>query len=248
MNKRQHTPETRAKMSATHKSRPRTSKWNNLPKPEIVNRLLNSDATVRSLAQEYGCSDSTIKLIFRDGSTQEERLLAKKQKQARSLKGYRHHASFGEKVSARVKGNKNPFFGKKHNQDFIEKQSKNKKGKTLSYDSKVKLSAAIQKVPLDQWNGFKTDSNKLARKNQKYANWRKSVFVRDGYTCQMCGKKGGTLHAHHIKKFSTYPDLRYEISNGITLCDKPCHKKTLNKEEFYELQFIQKLNPVGVGD
>ena len=46
----------------------------------------------------------------------------------------------------------------------------------------------------------------------------------------MCGKKGGKLHAHHIKLFSEYPELRFEVSNGITYCKTPCHKtKGLHK-------------------
>lgn len=58
----------------------------------------------------------------------------------------------------------------------------------------------------------------------EYKKWRKSVFERDDYTCQICGKKGCELNAHHIKSFSRYPNFRYDVSNGITLCKK-CHKE-----------------------
>ncbi len=55
--------------------------------------------------------------------------------------------------------------------------------------------------------------------------WRTSVFERDHYTCQDCGQIGGRLQAHHIEAFKARPDLRHELSNGLTLCI-PCHKKT----------------------
>ena len=61
------------------------------------------------------------------------------------------------------------------------------------------------------------------RRIPEYIKWRKAVFERDNYTCQKCKKRGGRLNAHHIKPFSQYRDLRTEIANGITLCEK-CHK------------------------
>jgi hypothetical protein len=58
-----------------------------------------------------------------------------------------------------------------------------------------------------------------------YCDWQKSIFKRDYWTCQNCGKHGGLLHAHHIKNWKQYPKLRYNIENGITLCPI-CHRKT----------------------
>ena len=49
-------------------------------------------------------------------------------------------------------------------------------------------------------------------------------------------KKGIYLNAHHIKKFSDYPHLRFELSNGLTLC-KDCHNETKWHEEDYEDYF-----------
>lgn len=74
------------------------------------------------------------------------------------------------------------------------------------------------------WNykGGITPENRLIRNSYKIKNWRSSVFERDQYTCQHCSVAGGILNAHHIKPFAEYPELRFEVSNGITLC-KSCH-------------------------
>lgn len=75
------------------------------------------------------------------------------------------------------------------------------------------------------WRGGVTPLNEKIRKSIEYRQWRNSVFVRDNYTCQVCDKRGGWLEADHIKQFAYYPELRFDISNGQTLC-KPCHKNT----------------------
>lgn len=69
-----------------------------------------------------------------------------------------------------------------------------------------------------------TPQNKRIRFSLEYALWREAVFKRDDWTCQHCGKRGGDIQADHIKPFSTHPELRFELSNGQTLCLK-CHKK-----------------------
>lgn len=56
----------------------------------------------------------------------------------------------------------------------------------------------------------------------KVISWRKSVYERDGYLCQFCEVKGKRLNAHHIKPWAHYPELRYEVYNGVTLCTD-CH-------------------------
>ena len=38
-------------------------------------------------------------------------------------------------------------------------------------------------------------------------------------TCEFCQQE---LYAHHIKSFHEYPDLRFDVNNGVTLC-RDCH-------------------------
>lgn len=66
------------------------------------------------------------------------------------------------------------------------------------------------------------------RDRTEYQNWRKQVYIRDDYTCQTCGERGRILNAHHIKPWAKFPDLRYDVSNGITLCEK-CHDLAHNR-------------------
>lgn len=75
------------------------------------------------------------------------------------------------------------------------------------------------------WRGGITNQRRLEMGKAKYIEWRTSVFERDDYTCQACGKRGGWLDADHILPWSTHEDLRYEVSNGRTLC-RPCHIET----------------------
>lgn len=53
--------------------------------------------------------------------------------------------------------------------------------------------------------------------------WREQIFKRDNWTCWICEIKGGSLHAHHLFSYAKFPELRFKINNGLTLC-MFCHQ------------------------
>ena len=89
------------------------------------------------------------------------------------------------------------------------------------------------------WKGGISGENAKIRKSYQYNVWRKSVYKRDNWTCQECKQKIKHPIAHHIKSFNDYPELRFEVDNGITLC-RSCHKQ-IHKEIGLKTRFNKKL-------
>lgn len=83
---------------------------------------------------------------------------------------------------------------------------------------------AKKKITYDL-RGRRTPELGRIRRCLQYRLWRESVFKKDNYTCIWCGQIGGRLNADHIKPFAYYPELRFAIDNGRTLCEN-CHRKT----------------------
>lgn len=132
----------------------------------------------------------------------------------------------------RYNGENNPFFGKKHTHETIEKLKILLKGRRAAHPfpkGHIPWNKGIKSHNSGEnhynWQGGLTPKNTKIRNSIEYKLWRKSVFERDNYTCQNCGVKGVYFHADHIKSFALHPELRFQLSNGRTLC-VPCHKKT----------------------
>jgi len=71
------------------------------------------------------------------------------------------------------------------------------------------------------WKGGITPASVTMRNSPEAKAWTRAVFKRDNFTCRAC-HKGGSLEAHHIYPWAEFPSLRFEVSNGITLCSG-CH-------------------------
>ncbi len=74
------------------------------------------------------------------------------------------------------------------------------------------------------WKGGISSLNRKLRNHSKWRIWREVVFLRDNFTCQnlncpYCHNKIGVmLHPHHIKPLALYPELAFNVGNGITYC------------------------------
>ena len=86
----------------------------------------------------------------------------------------------------------------------------------------------------------------LVMTTAEYKNWRRLIFERDDYTCQICGERGKKLRANHIKRYVDYPELRTDNDNGITIC-KACDLRwVFNHEKDWESYFYFNLETRGV--
>jgi len=157
------------------------------------------------------------------------------------IKGKKHSKESKRKMSESQKRKPNRYWlGKKHSEETKRKLSIAHKGKLVGDDNpskredvRKKISAKAKGIPRPQtrgeksphWKGGITPINEKIRKSIEYKFWRKTVFERDNYTCVLCKKYGVKLNADHIKRFSDYPEFRFDIDNGRTLCE-PCHRKT----------------------
>jgi len=77
----------------------------------------------------------------------------------------------------------------------------------------------------NRWNPNLTDDDRERERNcPENREWIKAVFKIDDHTCQKCLVRGGELVAHHILPWALFPELRFDVENGITLC-RSCHKR-----------------------
>jgi hypothetical protein len=115
--------------------------------------------------------------------------------------------------------------GLHHSAEARHKMSVAHKGKKLTLEHRKKIALARGGSHSNFWRGGMTSVRQKIYNSGEYRAWRTAVFERDNYTCVWCGVRGGRLEADHIKPFSVFPALRFEVANGRTLC-KPCHQKT----------------------
>lgn len=146
------------------------------------------------------------------------------------FKGYKYCADCGKQLSSRTPTRCHACV------------SRNKfKGHKLCLDCGKELAGRFSTKSLRcgrcKQLGENTLLHRQLRNVVEYRQWRSDIFTRDNFTCQSCAKRGGDIHAHHIKEFwkiieeNNLRDLKeslscaelWNLNNGVTLCP-PCHK------------------------
>lgn len=153
-----------------------------------------------------------------------------------------------------LKGTKGAF---RHTEETKRKISlhstRNMLGKKHSLEARRKIRDARSKQVMprgDQnhaWKGGITSLRQVIYNSVEYKLWREAVFRRDNYRCVWCRAKGSRLQADHIKPFAHYPELRFDINNGRTLCIA-CHRTTATyggRANRFRRNFDDGENPAG---
>ena len=165
-------------------------------------------------------------------------------------KGLKHTKESIKKMSLSHKkwheSNAHPMLGKKHSEEtksHWRETRRNKphphKGYYMTLKTRTKLSNANKGDKHYNWKGGITKENATIRRSMRYRIWRNKVLERDDFTCQSCRKRGGYLNVDHKYPFAYFPELRFEIENGRTLCID-CHKKTITyKRRFGSLDDVK---------
>lgn len=138
--------------------------------------------------------------------------------------------------------------GLKHSENAKQKISKSLKGIQRSEETRKKMSLAHKGDKGSNWKGGITSIRGQIVNSFQYKQWRQRVFIKDDFTCQECGLRGGELNAHHKNKtffqlleevklnlplFPLYEAVMiyspfWDVDNGETVHEK-CHKQLHKK-------------------
>lgn len=99
------------------------------------------------------------------------------------------------------------------------------------------------------YNPNLTDEERAFRRCDSHSKqWSKDVKTKANYTCDCCGQVGGDLRSHHLDNFKNNPKLRYDLNNGVCLCES-CHnefhshmggtKMSCTAQDYYEWKQIK---------
>ncbi len=186
--------------------------WEKLLQKEYI----DNHKTIKDVAQEYDTSQMTVRKYLKVVG------IAIRPKGAWMI-GRKFSEETKRKIADRMRG-------KKYSKETKRKVSIASSKRRWSDAQREKFIKSFRSNPNNRgrkpwnWQGKSSKQTRI-RKSAKYKEWRLAVYQRDGFRCVGCGdERGHNLQAHHKMSFAGYPDSRFDVSNGVTLCKK-CHGK-----------------------
>jgi len=117
------------------------------------------------------------------------------------------------------------------------------KGLEMPHDQKVKLSCANRSIDIEDFKDFSTPINRKERNQFSDSGLREQCFKNANYTCDITGKIGCELNAHHLESWHSNEDKRFDINNLVCI-SKEMHdefhriygRKDNTKEQYQEFK------------
>ena len=125
-------------------------------------------------------------------------------------------------------GYESPFKGQHHKEETKDRIRNTTISQMSSYTKeelhifKVKESCTKRNIPVEDFDGFSAPEGTRIRQSAEGKAWTYDVLAKSNFTCDKCQVRGGSLHAHHLNGFNSFPNQRFLPDNGICLCED-CH-------------------------
>lgn len=153
-------------------------------------------------------------------------------------KGNKSH--LGQKLSLETKQKMSlAHIGRKKSLAHNLAISKGRKGIQFTEEHRKKLSESRKEYFAKGGKGWNWIEDRTLLKDdhkdrggQLHRDWSRNVKFRDSWNCKIANEDcEGRMEVHHILGWKEYPELRYEINNGITLCHAHHPKKREEEKE-----------------
>jgi hypothetical protein len=213
-------------------------KWQELNRQDFID--MNATMTGSEIARQFGVTSGAVYYRFRmfgiNGTRSSKRFAPAKDEitslyQTMSMKELAKHYGVGETAVF--------MYLKLIGVDPISRSDR-LSGKPKSLEHRLAMSRARRVSGLSSgekngnWQGGVSSANLRGRSKAAYFDWKNAVLANavwkcqgcsldHGHVCECCGHRV-LLHAHHVKPYANHPQLRYDVSNGLALCER-CHKK-----------------------
>lgn len=212
--------------------------WKDLTRQDFID--LNAKYSGTQIAQMFGVTPGAVYYRFRMFGVNPARSSRKFNPPKEEIEDLYKRMSMKEIASHYKVGETTVFmYLKSIGVDGISRSERlTGKPKSLQHRLAMSRSARESKSRVGElngnWKGGVSSENLRGRSRTAYFEWKNAVIANAQWKCQGCGLEHGhvcqccghrvLLHAHHIKPFSEMPELRYEPSNGMALCER-CHWK-----------------------